>query len=330
MVIQKRRRIFQLLTVVLTLAVCFAIAELGCRIFIPAKSLFALDIFSQGAEYELSQNPRLIYTPKKNAGDHNSYGHRGREFPFEKSEKSRIVFMGDSVVEGFGVEEEFRFTEVMNRLLGDEYEVINLGVCGYDFRQEVEYFKELGLRFSPDYVFWGLSHFDLAMWSGEIYALNDIMEKLQKNSFYMNYYGARGRLERLLLKSHAYRCIRYLVAAHSDEKFEDEITYNPEDGRFRVLLQELKALEAERGFKIVFVYLPTREDFSLNNAARQDMKTAVAEAGFLSCDPESYINERLGHEEKSKLFIPDDMVHFTPLGHGTIAELLSAAVVNLP
>lgn len=43
--------------------------------------------------------------------------------------KTKIVCMGDSITEGFGIEPEESYPFVLQKLLGEEYEVINKGVC---------------------------------------------------------------------------------------------------------------------------------------------------------------------------------------------------------
>ena len=84
--------------------------EIILRVTKSIPLFYKIDLFSFGAEYELSSNPKLIYVPKFNSGEFNTYGHRGTAFPFKKIDKKRIVVMGDSVVEGFGVGVKDRFT----------------------------------------------------------------------------------------------------------------------------------------------------------------------------------------------------------------------------
>lgn len=326
----KTRGLYGFLMVFLTVMLCAGLLEFGCCVFIPARSLFDIDVLSHGSLYTLSNNPKLIYVPKKNTGEHNSYGHRGKAYPFEKTGKTRIVLIGDSVAEGYGVASGERFSSLLNARFAKSHEFINLGVCGYDFRQEAEYLKQLGLRFSPDYVFWAISHYDLAMWSGEIYALNETMRNMKKNSFYMHYYGARGWLNRGLLHSHAYRCVRYLAAARTNQKFEKAVGYEPDDNKFKSLLVKLKSLEKKHGFKILFIYLPVNEDAALHSDAEKNMKTMIHETDFISCDPGKYINSKLTTDEKDALFIQNDIVHLTLYGHQAVAVLLSIVLEQLP
>lgn len=65
----------------------------------------------------------------------NLYGFRGPDFAIEKpAGRRRVIFLGDSFVEGFGVTEEATIPAVFEREVGDpELEVLNLGVGGADF-----------------------------------------------------------------------------------------------------------------------------------------------------------------------------------------------------
>jgi len=64
----------------------------------------------------------------------NLYGFRGPDFAIEKpADRRRVIFLGDSFVEGFGVTEEAAIPAAFERELADpELEVLNLGVGGAD------------------------------------------------------------------------------------------------------------------------------------------------------------------------------------------------------
>lgn len=92
----------------------------------------------------------------------NSYGFRDYEYPVSKSRGvKRIIGLGDSQTFGHGVELEQTYLKALERGLAKEteeyedsvrWEVLNLGVPGYNTRDEVAFFEEKGLRFSPDVV----------------------------------------------------------------------------------------------------------------------------------------------------------------------------------
>lgn len=103
------------------------------------------------------------------AGDHhtdeyqvtehiNSMGLRGPEYPLQKSpDRRRILVLGDSFAEGYTVNFDELFSEVLvdslNRKCPDEkIEIINAGTGGYSTDQELLYFENEGVRFQPDFT----------------------------------------------------------------------------------------------------------------------------------------------------------------------------------
>lgn len=89
----------------------------------------------------------------------NSYGFRDKEYSVEKDKDTfRILILGDSVTFGFGVGQDEKYPEILEQILNsqsedlkhDKYEVINAGTNGYYTQQELELFKEKGLKFCPD------------------------------------------------------------------------------------------------------------------------------------------------------------------------------------
>lgn len=82
----------------------------------------------------------------------NRAGLRGGEVvPDRTPGRRRILCFGDSFVEGWGVAEEDRVSELLQGYL-DGDEVINLGVAGYGTDQEWLLFEQMGRRYQPDWV----------------------------------------------------------------------------------------------------------------------------------------------------------------------------------
>ncbi len=85
----------------------------------------------------------------------NSKGLRGPEYPYQKPpDEYRVVVLGDSFVEGYTVEFEEVFSEVLKRRLTEAQwrpvEVINSGTGGYSTDQELLWFTTEGVKYSPD------------------------------------------------------------------------------------------------------------------------------------------------------------------------------------
>ncbi|MBF0215741.1 MAG: hypothetical protein HQL30_01975 [Candidatus Omnitrophica bacterium] len=91
--------------------------------------------------------------------DINSGGLRDREYPVEKGEGVyRILFIGDSFTEGYGVEAEKCFVKLLESKLNGEsrsprtFEVINCGIASNSPLLEYLFLKDKGLGMDPDMV----------------------------------------------------------------------------------------------------------------------------------------------------------------------------------
>jgi hypothetical protein len=89
----------------------------------------------------------------------------------------RIITLGDSYTFGQNVSTENNWTEVLEDRLNNEkicqkvkkYEVINLGVGGYDTAYEVERYKNRGQKYEPDLVIWFVT---------DLYRITDKIQEL--------------------------------------------------------------------------------------------------------------------------------------------------------
>ncbi len=86
----------------------------------------------------------------------NSKGLRGPEYSYEKRDNEyRVLILGDSFAEGYTVEFNQLFSEVLKSLLNENshqeyYEVINSGTGGYSTDQELLFFQTEGKKYDPD------------------------------------------------------------------------------------------------------------------------------------------------------------------------------------
>lgn len=91
----------------------------------------------------------------------NSFGLRDEEVSSDKKEQFRILLLGDSFTQGYGVEKEESFGEVLQSLLNQQrsgqFEVINGGVFGYSPLVEYLYLAKKGLNLEPDMVILSLT-----------------------------------------------------------------------------------------------------------------------------------------------------------------------------
>ncbi len=84
----------------------------------------------------------------------NSDGFRGPECPVARSAKKRILFLGDSLTFGWGVEEQDTFKDLLESKLNAiaPAEIINTAAGNYNVEQETHLFLDKGLKYHPDKV----------------------------------------------------------------------------------------------------------------------------------------------------------------------------------
>lgn len=111
---------------------------------------------------EKADNPAIGHVHQPNAEAHlmgvdvkiNSDGLRDDEYPVERTEAYRIAVLGDSLTFGWGVEKEDTFEVLLEEMLSETRptEMINFGHGNYNTSQQVNLFKEKGLKYNPDKV----------------------------------------------------------------------------------------------------------------------------------------------------------------------------------
>jgi lysophospholipase L1-like esterase len=132
--------------------------------------------------FRLSENPRLRYElqPLSKDGDTriNSAGMRDHEHALAKpAGVYRIAIVGDSIAYGLTVDQRVAFPQQLERMLNDRspdgprFEVLNLGVSGYNIDQIVERSRSLGLAHSPDLIIYAYSLNDPQTFSLELQGL---------------------------------------------------------------------------------------------------------------------------------------------------------------
>lgn len=203
----------RLLLVLVSLMAALGIAEALVRILdVPPAPLAPLPVTS----YRLSDDPilRYEYVPGYKATDKpfdarqkgfaiNSQGFRDYEYPVAKPKQTiRILALGDSTTVGSGVPDmKDTYPKVLERLLngrarGVRFEVLNMGVAGYDTLKEVELLRVRGLKYGPDLalIVFCINDFDSNCDGGIYEAL------LKKNPLKVSATGIRSSLFWFLLR----------------------------------------------------------------------------------------------------------------------------------
>jgi hypothetical protein len=152
-----KKLLFRIISIIIGIVFACFLGEACCRLFLKNRCLPNYDERNLCYRYDkelgwfpISDKENYYTVNRKIFVKNNSVGFRDRNHG--KKEKPRIVFLGDSFVWGYGVEQEERFTEKLQQLLPG-YEIFNFGVSGYGSDQEYLILKKYFYFYKPDIVF---------------------------------------------------------------------------------------------------------------------------------------------------------------------------------
>ncbi|MAI78047.1 MAG: hypothetical protein CL917_03835 [Deltaproteobacteria bacterium] len=303
--------------------------------------------------FRLSENPKLQYELQPGSIDGQSRisqaGLRDREFAIEKAPGTyRIMIIGDSVAYGLRVKADQAFPKQLEGLLGDlphddvQFEVLNLGVSGYNTQQSVERLRVLGLSYRPDLIIYAYSLNDPQTFSLESQGLAAMEERARRElrpgeSILRGL--SRSRLFLLLWRSfqdpwtqgevHAQGSPDYqaVVSGSYDAYFEalhrGETWNDVKDG-----LLILKELGEETGARTWVALLPIqlgRGRVAPLSSLRARLQEEVTALGLFTLDLGPPMIEANQNDSK-QLF--RDPFHPTPEGHRILAESLYGALLE--
>jgi lysophospholipase L1-like esterase len=173
------------------LVVAFVLGELGVRalqrygVLADSRKEAVFAPVEHGGKFRVSRNEALGWELDPNDPLINADGFRGGEYDVGKSDAIRIVVLGDSVTFGRGVPLESTYAKVLEDRLNREerdglrYEVLNLGVGGYNSRQQLELYKTKGRKYEPDLLVIGFILNDATPKSEQLAALRARRKKQQ-------------------------------------------------------------------------------------------------------------------------------------------------------
>lgn len=155
--------IFKVLSVLIGIVSALFVAVLAMHIYVSA-TVKDPEFHWETQIGMWSPDPDIGYVNKPNFGSYahgtirirtDPYGFRwnGHRLLPNKSDKKRIVYMGDSVMWGVGIADAANtIPGMVQQRLGDDYEVINAGVVGYSTLQEWRFLEKIVAPLDPDEV----------------------------------------------------------------------------------------------------------------------------------------------------------------------------------
>jgi lysophospholipase L1-like esterase len=258
--------------------------------------------------------------------EHNSKGLRDVERAYQKGDVFRIVATGDSFTYGFGVKFEDIFLRRLERSLngrgGRRVEVINGARGAANTRQEYEWLKDEGVKYSPDLIL-------------VVFFFNDATG-LPTNPLITRYRSSPRPGEELLFRSRLYRFVRdrWLKAAVTratlreyKEAFFDNA---PRWRECRESMLAIRRLSEERGARLVFAVFPVLYDLDDDHFLREEHDAVVAFLRENGIETHTLLPAFLDYDgpEESLWVHPADS-HPNAISHAIAAESLSAYLGKL-
>lgn len=326
--------------------VALLIAEVAVRLLdVPPRPMDPLPIPS----YQLSDDPiigyeyRPNYKPSDAPSDWslknfsiNSDGFRDREYTHKKPPGVyRILMLGSSITAGHGIPDlEDIFPKQLERLLNDttasrqgdnaapKYQVLNLGVGGYQPLQSVETLKVKGLEYSPDMVILALGVNDFSLWLGEAgYWLRKKNATIYRNDWF----------SQLIKNSRLAFLVRSLLIQNSG--FEEYIEWYKENilhgqTTVRAALSLLSELQEQGHFDACVVILPeftTKfSDYKSTDFHKKVVEAAKGLPGFTLID---LLGDFSSVSDDATVFAYDGL-HLNKYGHQVLGNILLALVTG--
>lgn len=344
----RRSEIYRaLLLVVCSAASALLVVELVARLLFPAPLQWLypqVRYRSDGAlGFALVPNQRSFTADKP--VEVNARGLRGRLVPYLRvAGVQRLLFLGDSIGFGYGVDEGRVTASVVATLMkenGWPTEVINAGVPAYNTEQEVVYLEQNGVLYQPDWVILQVCWNDIADKSEvRVNPLGSLVlpgeqdsHRRAQTSFWESEHGydLRNLLKRSRLLYVAMRgvsAMRGAISRDQQSKFREEVLLGTETdrmlrGRKRLgsALRRLNELAQAHGFRVLVVTYPIpyalEKRFPYSSYPATFAELARREAFPVIDLYEPYRSVYHGH---TSLFIPYDGDHPNAEGHRIAAE----------
>lgn len=277
----------------------------------------------------------------------NRDGFRTGDIPVKKGgDVYRIAVLGDSTAFGWGVNQQERFSEILEKKLNGRggqycYEVLNFGIPGYTTFHGKEVFDRYVLKYSPDMIILSFGANDGKKISA---AAKRIMQ-------------SRGLMEDIkyfLWNFKTYRLLRKLILARSNpfdkvstgtESREQKVPYATLQ-EFRKSLEYIVDNSLKRGIQPVLLGLCCPIDYLAKMSALARTKNIVMldgmqvlirlvpgiQAGEIYPRLAKYYRDLYGEDvlrERRLLYVTNDTCHPNALGHQLIADILFERLFNL-
>lgn len=266
----------------------------------------------------------------------NQFGFRDDPMPQEKPEgEYRILFLGDSVIFGYALEQDQIIPHHMETFLNEDadalrYQVINAGHEGYNLFSYYHLLRTKGLDLDPDFLlvsfvindvyepFTNMRHYGAASWGHEWSLMSHVRPWLRRSALFSAVEKRQMARTHAPIESDNVYTIQHMYAQPLAPELEEAWAE-----AFRQL-DAIKALADERGIPMLVVAFPNRYLFDRGTNAldpRRRLYEHAREHGIAMFDLAPPLDD-LGLPVTDVLM---DEIHFTPAGSRLVGRILADA-----
>lgn len=335
-----RKWMIKLIILFVTVTVMMLVGEVGARLF--TQSLIMprwVESAPYGIRKQIGNIRGTIVTPEyHHKFNTNARGFRGtRNYAVPKPPGVfRIITLGDSVVDGYGVEDDQTFSAVLEKKLSVRRptEVVNMAIAGFSTAEELVQLVNVGLEQQPDLVVLGYfvnDHFENV--TSELYTLEN--GKLVRNSkpedpaIFL-----RDRLSKVpgynFLCQHSYllNVVRSKLSSHFRNELSKKhqldgnsyVTDKPTEAQIALtaaLLDEFIKTCTEKGIKLVILNLPMQKEGVWMRNMPVDKLTLAERTRIVDVATEIFQGHDIWEIAQKESYHPK------PFGHQLIADWLA-------
>ena len=251
----------------------------------------------------------------------NSHGFRGPETTPSKAQGTRrLMLLGDSVVFGWGVDQDRIFPALLQRRIDptrERLEVVAAGVNSWTTRTEYEFFEDIGINFDPDILVLIISSNDTdANQEGNTAISKHVLfsGKKEKRTLFSNMIEdiVRSAARASYVAAHLkYFAERYYVTRSQDAASETD----PRWLDARLALDDLVELCRDRGIEVL-IYLYGSEDSIAANPVLALYRRHLTSEGIAALAlPDALIRDSSYHNS----FVD---VHLNERGHQVLTDVI--------
>jgi lysophospholipase L1-like esterase len=315
--------LIRLLAILIVFIVILAIGEVLIRSYLHFNTAYDIEMTKYAINLKKDSENKLIghvHRPNKSMElmdvmvDINSDGHRDKEYPVTKTDKHRIIFLGDSLTFGWGVKQEGTFATLVEGDMNSQSptEVINFGTGNYNTEQAVNLFIDKGLKYNPDKVvlFYFINDAEITPEKSGLWFLG----YSQFISFYWS------RINSLL---------NNFLPSKSFQEYYESLYDEDQQGwiNARKAIIQLRDICESKGIEFQVVLLPELHDVNNEIFANVYDKLAL----FLAENNIDYLNlAKLfeNHPDQIQLWVSYDDAHPNNIAHKKIAESTLGFISN--